>query len=66
MLLPIYTFLQQYEPIFKHTDIMINYVLSFNDEETTNKYQTTAYKNLISTGLTDTQLEQCINKMIAR
>ena len=42
---------------------MINYVLLFNDEsnnENTNKYQTAAYNYLKSTGLTDTQLEQCI------
>lgn len=45
---------------------MINYVLTFNNEsnnETTNKYQTAAYKYLISTGLTETQLEQCIQKL---
>ena len=49
-----------------HVDTMINYVFSFNDEsnnENTNKCQTAAYKYLISTGLTDNQLEQCIQKL---
>ncbi len=66
---PIYTFLRQYEPIIKHIDTMINYVLSFNDkssDETTNKYQTTAYNYLKATGLTDSQLDQCIQKLKAK
>ena len=42
---------------------MINYVLSFGDVENTNKYQTVAYKYLKSTGLTDSQLEECIQKL---
>ena len=59
LLLSIYTFLQQYEPILKHIDTMINYVLSFNDEsnkENTNKYQTATYIYLKATGLTENQL----------
>ena len=49
-----------------HIDTMINYVLTFNDEsnnENTNKYQTAAYNYLKATGLTNTQLEQCIKKL---
>ena len=58
--------MQQYETILKHIDTMINFVLSFNDEsnkENTNKYQTAAYNYLKSIGLTDVQLEQCIQKI---
>ena len=45
---------------------MINYVLSFNDEsnnENTNKYQTATYNYLKATELTDTQLEERIQKL---
>lgn len=44
---------------------MINYDISFNDVEDINKYQTAAYKSLISTGLTENQLEECIQKLTA-
>lgn len=45
---------------------MINYVLSFGNGDDTNKYQTAAYNYLKSTGLTENQLEECIQKLTAK
>lgn len=48
---------------------MINFVLSFNDKsnmKNTNKYQTAAYNYLKATGLTDIQLDQCIQKLTTK
>lgn len=45
---------------------MINYDLSFNDVEDINKYQTAAYNYLKATVLTESQLEECIQKLTAK